>query len=281
MSKIVKENDSSIGMVKSAVFEVVNNLPDGVGVFEAPKEEKTPEEHRLKDLSTLARLNRLQKKSLLHESDSQTDHSQEDGSYSSAADTARIAECEARITELEAANAELKNIIDIERVQAEHDVHQAREQGLKEGLQKRESFEHMLQDRYISAIQTFELMNATLRDMARHEALELGIVLARRIIQSEVQTNPQLLIDMVKRAMNSAVGKNELSIRMNPEDHQRVAQSFGDVTPQFSGIAVVYLVPDAAIEQGGCVVETDMEKIDLSVNRQLSQMKKAIKEEEV
>jgi len=40
-------------------------------------------------------------------------------------------------------------------------------------------------------------------------------------------------------------------------------------------------VPDAAIEQGGCMVETDMEKIDLSLGRQLSQMKKAIEEEEV
>jgi len=279
MSKIVKENDTSTGLVRSAVFEVVKG---DANVFEAPKDDKTPEEHKLKDLSTIARMNRLQKKSLLHETENQSaDIEAESVSYSSAADQARIAECEARIAGLEAENAELSRTIETERVQAERDIHQAREQGLKEGLQKRESFERMLQDRYVSAIQTFELMNATLRDMARHEALELGIVLARRIIQNEVQTNPQQLIDMVKRAMNSAVGKNELSIRLNPEDHQRVAQAFGDVTPQFSGIAAVYLVPDAAIEQGGCMVETDMEKIDLSLGRQLSQMKKAIEEEEV
>jgi len=229
MSKIVKENDTSTGLVRSAVFEVVKG---DANVFEAPKDDKTPEEHKLKDLSTIARMNRLQKKSLLHETENQSaDIEAESVSYSSAADQARIAECEARIAGLEAENAELSRTIETERVQAERDIHQAREQGLKEGLQKRESFERMLQDRYVSAIQTFELMNATLRDMARHEALELGIVLARRIIQNEVQTNPQQLIDMVKRAMNSAVDKNELSIRLNPEDHQRVAQAFGDVTP--------------------------------------------------
>lgn len=270
-SRVVKTSSKERESVRDPMFEDIDSSSAAAGVFRVTEDAANS--------SVLpGKLNRLERQSespLVNPFAAPEDESNDsapDKEQQSAQESADSQE----VLRLEAENAALLSQIEDIKKAAELQAQKAHDAGLQEGLKKRENFESMLQERYLSSMQTMEMMTETLRDLARHEALELSVVLARRIIQEEVKTSPHLLIAMAKRALATTVGKKELTFKLNPEDFKRVKEAMGEDAPSFAGIAKVYFSEDENIEQGGCLLETDIEQVDLTLSRQLDQLKRAI-----
>jgi len=174
---------------------------------------------------------------------------------------------------------ELTRMLVDERRAMDGKIQEAYERGMAEGEHRGREETRRLAAQYAFGLEKLSMLGRTLETLARHEALEIALLIARRIIQKEIELNPMLLVEEVKRAASATIGRKELTIRLHPEDLKVVRELAPDLGDHFPAVAQVNLAEDASLEGGDCVVDTDVEQINLSLTEQLAALKKALEEE--
>ena len=113
-------------------------------------------------------------------------------------------------------------------------------------------------------------VEALQRRECRHfekELVDLALAVARKIVGREVAVNPEALAGMLRDALSRIEHAGSLSIRVNPDDLQRLA----DVQPRLlAGLADparVRFEADPAISAGGCFIESETGDIDARIEQ--------------
>lgn len=133
------------------------------------------------------------------------------------------------------------------------------------------------------ASETFASSLATLRSAAEQlvasEARSLGtlednlaalaIAIARQLIGREVRTSPDIVADLVRRAVTEFPIDQQLRIRINPLDLSTLAAAPDGDTVRIAPGRDIAWVPDARIYPGGCVIEGRERIIDGRVDTAL------------
>ena len=158
-------------------------------------------------------------------------------------------------------------------------VQEAFERGLSEGERLASEGRRQEAESYAYGLSRLGQLGRTLETQARHEALELALLVAKRIMQKEVEISPAFLIEIIKRTASQLMGRAEISIRLHPADLDVVRALAPDFAEHFPAVALVSLKGDESLERGDCLIDTDVEQINLSLNEQLAALKRALSEE--
>jgi len=158
-------------------------------------------------------------------------------------------------------NESMKKIEEIER--------QAYEEGFtsgeKAGFAKGEQKAVVLIDSLHNIIEEIALFKETLAENLETQAVDLSITIARKIINEEVQTRPEVIVAMVKEALRRLQRSGTISVKINPVLHDlfknnkaELMEVHGDITFDVnSNIAVTGPVVVSEIEE----VVTDVESL--------------------
>lgn len=96
---------------------------------------------------------------------------------------------------------------------------------------------------------------------------DLAVLIARHLVRRELRVSPGEVVGVVREAMRHLpVAPRVARIRLHPEDAELVQQALAirDDTRTWQ------LEPDPLITRGGCIVETDVSRIDASVESRLA-----------
>lgn len=97
-----------------------------------------------------------------------------------------------------------------------------------------------------------------LAEQARADALELGILVARRIVEREIAVNLESTFSLIKSALRMAGEENVTRVRLNPRDVERFEAA---VHTEFS-LGKVQLAPDPSLKPGDVMVDTPSHSVD-------------------
>lgn len=124
------------------------------------------------------------------------------------------------------------------------------------------------------AVEVLRLTAARLAEQARSDALEIGFQVARRVVEAELQTSPETLFALVRSALKRAGDSRRIVIRLHPEDARVIAASVasGDLAVAAAGVEVQ---PDATLERGDCLVDTDFGQVDGRLQTRLDELHRA------
>lgn len=101
-------------------------------------------------------------------------------------------------------------------------------------------------------------------DALEPELLALVTVLARKVVQSELESRPEQIRAVLEGALAQLPGRNqEVRVHLNPED-QRLVETYAERAD-----ARITWVPDAGLARGGCRVEAGAASVDASLERRL------------
>ena len=116
-----------------------------------------------------------------------------------------------------------------------------------------------------SAKQFGELLDSAREQLAQSQeviaqgVLELACALARQVLRHELSVNPNVLQPVVREGLGMLTDDNKAAVlRLNPIDLD-VLQETMDM--EFTNLALTW-IPDASIEQGGCVISAGAAVID-------------------
>jgi flagellar assembly protein FliH len=115
------------------------------------------------------------------------------------------------------------------------------------------------------------LLNANKRDMVR-----LVRTIAEQVIHAEASTSESAILRVVERAIQSSVQSEEYRIRVNPEDMSVVTENKPLFLASMSGLQNIVFESDEEVSRGGCVVESDLGKVDATIETQLEKIQEQL-----
>lgn len=184
------------------------------------------------------------------------------------------------LREKEKAAAELEMWRQTEQEKVMARLNEIKQQGFQDGY---DSGMRQAEEDYTSKIQLAgEILEKAYREKkeiikeAEPFVIDLSIQMAAKIIQKELETNPDVLIHMIKQSLYYSNERSMISICVSPDDFIFVQNQRNQLLEALEGQIEVKILPEHSIEKGGCVIRTSYGSIDARIDVQLKEIKQAL-----
>lgn len=192
---------------------------------------------------------------------------------------------------LEQARWEANDLISKAKEEAEKEIQNLRETAGEEG--RKQGFEKGLQEgnekgreegrqTYFEAVKKWNVMLETTIQERKKLLGELQPILVEllgealhRCLKKEAKRHSQMVVDFAKEVIQKAQDQVHLKLHLNPEDIEEV-EAQKDQLQLSVGAGELELVPDARIEMGGCVLETEAGSVDSRISTVVGQVKESL-----
>jgi flagellar assembly protein FliH len=110
------------------------------------------------------------------------------------------------------------------------------------------------------------------------QLIELAVQIAEKILHRELTQDAEAVRATVTAALNKLTERDRVTIRANPADEALLKEFKIDIAESFDGVREVCVVADENIARGGCVVETDMLRVNGDIDAQLKEIQQQLME---
>ena len=124
-------------------------------------------------------------------------------------------------------------------------------------------------DTFGTAFTELGKLRETLNFNAERGAVELALAIAEKVISHEVSVNKEILLGVLKRALEKVIDPEKIKIRINKSDLQFINESGYQLSGFTDNPKDVVIEGDDTISRGGCVIETGFGSIDARIESQL------------
>ena len=128
-----------------------------------------------------------------------------------------------------------------------------------------------------AALLTLKLQGERLAEQARSDALEVGLLVARRILEREISTDLEALFSLIKSAVRRVGEAHATVVRLSPRDFARLKEA---ADSSFSLGPDRAAAPTRRWSRGDVMVDTDHHTIDGRLKTRLEEIGRALGDEE-
>jgi hypothetical protein len=131
-------------------------------------------------------------------------------------------------------------------------------------------------ERLARAVADLRRTGERLAEQTTADALEIAMLIARRIIEGELRTNPAALTGLIRSAVVRLGESRKIQLRLHPGDAANV-EAAGDGGP-LAGVAIarVEIRPDAMLSPGDCIVDGEQGTVDGRVATRLEEVRRIL-----
>ncbi len=180
---------------------------------------------------------------------------------------------------IEEANFEARNIVDKAHQEAEIFVNTTREEGFNEGFQA--GFQEGLNnassiiEAAIEARAYLEYRKNEIYSEAEEQILRLVLDISKKVIGQELTQNNEVIISIIRLALEKCAYKSKLMLRVSAEDFEFVESNKEVIIRLTEGLNDLEVIKDISLSKGGCIIETQAGEINSSAEVQFRELEKA------
>jgi len=104
------------------------------------------------------------------------------------------------------------------------------------------------------------------------ETVHLAAAIAARVIRRELAQDPTISVDLMREALQLAMGSGRLRLLLNPTDFVALGDQVERLSEEFAELAAVDIVADDTIRAGGCRVVSEFGSLDQDIEIQLQRI---------
>jgi flagellar assembly protein FliH len=108
---------------------------------------------------------------------------------------------------------------------------------------------------------------------AEQQIVKLSLAIAEKIIHLEVTTNRDVVRSVLKDAIKSISDRENMKIRIHPQDYLSMLDIKSDFIKGFDGIKSITFEEDESIQRGGAIIETMCGEVDARLDQQYNEIK--------
>lgn len=113
-------------------------------------------------------------------------------------------------------------------------------------------------------------------DGQKEEILNLALHIGEKIIKWQVDSNDSVVVEIAKGAIEAAVVREQVIIRVNPMDYALVDCRRDELIKSAGEDVIVNIIRDDSIGRGGCRIESEGSFVDASIDAQFAKVKEAL-----
>jgi flagellar assembly protein FliH len=110
------------------------------------------------------------------------------------------------------------------------------------------------------------------------EVVRLALHVARKIMQRDVQTDPQVVVDVVRAALKKCHAQEDVVVYVNPMDRDTLSEMRPALMQELRSIRHLRIEAKESIERGGALVECAIGELDVRLERQLGEVERAFEQ---
>ena len=132
---------------------------------------------------------------------------------------------------------------------------------------------------YHQSLDELEKVKRNLYLNAEEKTVNLALSIAKKIICSEVSTNKEVVVNVVKEALKKVSKNEKVNIKLSTSDYKHMdCLKTGQKNPvnRYEGIT---FEEDKTITSGGCIIETNSGEIDARLDKQIDVIKEVFASE--
>jgi flagellar assembly protein FliH len=133
-----------------------------------------------------------------------------------------------------------------------------------------------------AAVEMLRTTSERLAGEARADALEVGFLIARRILETELTTSPEPLVALVRSTIRRLGEARKLVVKLSPADAeavQAVLTARGPAAVSSVATAQIEVAADPSLGRGDCLVEGDVGSVDGRIATRIEELRRALAEE--
>jgi flagellar assembly protein FliH len=171
----------------------------------------------------------------------------------------------------------IEKILEENRRKAEAITHDAYQKGFNEGVKK--GYQDAKAKEKEETEEKFNRLQNLIDEISRFresqligiegEVLDMVFLITKKLIRKELALDRDIILHVVKDAIEGAVGNEKIKIIVNPEDRQNILEHRKELLSLVEGLKNIAVEADSSIEKGGCLIETAYGDIDARLDRQL------------
>ena len=106
--------------------------------------------------------------------------------------------------------------------------------------------------------------------------VHLAAAIARRVIRRELRDSPEITIELVREALQLALGSAKIRLHLHPQDHESLDEGIEQVAATVANLAPTDIVSDPGINPGTCRVVTEFGVVDQTIDAQLERIEEEL-----
>lgn len=183
---------------------------------------------------------------------------------------------------LDKAKEEASNIIAEAHEEAEQIRQENSQKGYEEGICKAEqeidgSIKNARQESQQILAKAGKTKIQILR-AAESDMMRLVMAIVRKVIGGEIETNPQVIINVIAQALTYLDKTENISVHINPQEILQVldAVNTGQFTDKNNKVVDFEVQADKRVSSGGCIIEGEEGQIDATIETRINRIEKSI-----
>jgi len=125
-------------------------------------------------------------------------------------------------------------------------------------------------------IRELETLKEKLLERFEQEILDLVFLVAGKVIHREVNADREIILSVLRDAMKTMRGKEDVRVRMNPEDYRYITEANPDFLGSYGEVSIE---KDEEIGRGGAVIEAHSGAVDARLDQQLGKVRDELYDE--
>lgn len=178
-------------------------------------------------------------------------------------------------------NVELKVLDRLKEVQ-ESAYQEAYQLGLDEGRKKSfQEFSEQIKTRLDCMDQLFisiHKLKTELVEQNEAHLVQLAFHMAKRLAHVEVTTDPKVVTEVIRKAIELAQIEEEVVVQVSPEQIEFLESLKNETGRDFEFMKNIKLLPMQGLSIGGCIIETNYGEIDARFEERVNKLWAAISE---
>ncbi|MGD8191013.1 flagellar assembly protein FliH [Brevibacillus ginsengisoli] len=116
----------------------------------------------------------------------------------------------------------------------------------------------------------------TIINQAEPFLVELSMEIARKIIGEELSTDPEKIVEMVKKVVRRSRVHGQITISVNHRYYQFIEEHRTQFLTLLDGQAELAIYPDYTVQDEGCVIRTPFGSVDARIDTQLEEIRQVL-----
>ena len=127
-----------------------------------------------------------------------------------------------------------------------------------------------LREKLAHTVSELEPLYAMIAARAERDLVKLALEIARKVVQREVTTDPDIVLTLVRVALERLHPRAVAKVLLHPEDFEYVNAR----RPELSHGSTLELIADVSIGRGGCLVQSEHGDMDARLEQQFASIER-------
>ena len=116
-----------------------------------------------------------------------------------------------------------------------------------------------------AAISNLKVARDEVVQSSQSQLVDLAIMIAEKVIHKQIESDASIIQSVVEDTFNKISGSDRITFKINPADADTFNKFQPTLESRLIGVEKITVQQDGTVDQGGCIIETDLGFVDVTI----------------